>query len=133
MEYKTPVEIAEEMKLNPETVRRMCKRGDMYAIKCGNQWRIPVGNPDQWQIPYVAGSTPAETEQAQSSRPQEADSEKTPRKNPSTENNHSGKADVSGKNKPAKKVKETGRNDPCPCGSGRKYKRCCLSKSVDRV
>ena len=21
-----------------------------------------------------------------------------------------------------------GRNDPCPCGSGRKYKRCCLSK-----
>ena len=22
----------------------------------------------------------------------------------------------------------TGRNDPCPCGSGRKYKRCCLAK-----
>lgn len=21
---------------------------------------------------------------------------------------------------------QTGRNDPCPCGSGRKYKRCCL-------
>jgi uncharacterized protein len=21
--------------------------------------------------------------------------------------------------------KETGRNDPCPCGSGKKYKRCC--------
>lgn len=21
-----------------------------------------------------------------------------------------------------------GRNDPCPCGSGRKYKRCCLGK-----
>ena len=20
---------------------------------------------------------------------------------------------------------EPGRNDPCPCGSGRKYKRCC--------
>jgi uncharacterized protein len=20
---------------------------------------------------------------------------------------------------------KTGRNDPCPCGSGRKYKRCC--------
>ena len=20
-----------------------------------------------------------------------------------------------------------GRNDPCPCGSGKKYKRCCLS------
>jgi hypothetical protein len=21
-----------------------------------------------------------------------------------------------------------GRNDPCPCGSGRKYKQCCLAK-----
>lgn len=23
---------------------------------------------------------------------------------------------------------KTGRNDPCPCGSGRKYKQCCLPK-----
>src|SRR6516225_1314577 len=22
-----------------------------------------------------------------------------------------------------------GRNDPCPCGSGKKYKRCCLPKA----
>ena len=22
--------------------------------------------------------------------------------------------------------KKVGRNDPCPCGSGKKYKRCCL-------
>jgi hypothetical protein len=21
-----------------------------------------------------------------------------------------------------------GRNDPCPCGSGKKYKKCCMSK-----
>ena len=21
-----------------------------------------------------------------------------------------------------------GRNDPCPCGSGKKYKRCCLAQ-----
>jgi len=27
--------------------------------------------------------------------------------------------------------KKIGRNDPCPCGSGKKYKKCCLdSKSV---
>jgi|GEM_PF-1493933 len=26
------------------------------------------------------------------------------------------------------KRKDRGRNDPCPCGSGRKYKRCCLEK-----
>ena len=23
------------------------------------------------------------------------------------------------------KQKKVGRNDPCPCGSGKKYKRCC--------
>jgi SEC-C motif len=23
---------------------------------------------------------------------------------------------------------KAGRNDPCPCGSGKKYKRCCLEK-----
>jgi preprotein translocase subunit SecA len=26
---------------------------------------------------------------------------------------------------PARSVKEPGRNDPCPCGSGKKYKKCC--------
>ena len=24
--------------------------------------------------------------------------------------------------------RKTGRNDPCPCGSGKKYKKCCLDK-----
>src|SRR5688572_11610917 len=24
-----------------------------------------------------------------------------------------------------------GRNDPCPCGSGRKYKKCCLPAAAD--
>ena len=24
-----------------------------------------------------------------------------------------------------------GRNDPCPCGSGKKYKKCCLGKADD--
>ncbi|MBQ7225236.1 MAG: SEC-C domain-containing protein [Clostridia bacterium] len=35
-------------------------------------------------------------------------------------------------NKPAKQVKQpvraeqkVGRNEPCPCGSGKKYKKCC--------
>ncbi|MCK5597963.1 MAG: SEC-C domain-containing protein [Candidatus Eisenbacteria sp.] len=26
---------------------------------------------------------------------------------------------------PVKKGKKVGRNDPCPCGSGKKYKKCC--------
>ena len=27
------------------------------------------------------------------------------------------------------KEKKIGRNDPCPCGSGKKYKKCCGAKS----
>jgi uncharacterized protein YecA (UPF0149 family) len=26
------------------------------------------------------------------------------------------------------KVFKIGRNEPCPCGSGKKYKNCCLKK-----
>jgi len=26
------------------------------------------------------------------------------------------------------KINKTGRNDPCPCGSGAKYKKCCIDK-----
>ncbi|MED4986482.1 SEC-C metal-binding domain-containing protein, partial [Geobacillus stearothermophilus] len=25
-----------------------------------------------------------------------------------------------------------GRNDPCPCGSGKKYKKCCMNKQQER-
>ena len=27
--------------------------------------------------------------------------------------------------KKPKRIKKIGRNEPCPCGSGKKYKRCC--------
>jgi uncharacterized protein len=30
--------------------------------------------------------------------------------------------------KSAQRSPKRGRNDPCPCGSGRKYKKCCLGK-----
>lgn len=37
----------------------------------------------------------------------------------------SGASDGSDKKQPVKKGKKVGRNDPCPCGSGKKYKHCC--------
>ena len=33
------------------------------------------------------------------------------------------------KNEPNPTAVKTGRNDPCPCGSGKKYKKCCLIKA----
>ncbi|MFN0064722.1 MAG: SEC-C metal-binding domain-containing protein [Chlamydiales bacterium] len=29
--------------------------------------------------------------------------------------------------------KKVNRNDPCPCGSGKKYKQCCLNKEREPV
>ncbi|MEQ1711069.1 MAG: SEC-C metal-binding domain-containing protein [Hyphomicrobium sp.] len=31
----------------------------------------------------------------------------------------------------AARPESVGRNDPCPCGSGKKYKKCCLGKSAN--
>ena len=42
----------------------------------------------------------------------EKDSDKTYKKSSSSVNNH-------------RDLKKIGRNDPCPCGSGKKYKKCC--------
>jgi len=31
---------------------------------------------------------------------------------------------------PARRPFGPGRNAPCPCGSGRKYKKCCLGRET---
>lgn len=31
---------------------------------------------------------------------------------------------------PAATTLKAGRNDPCPCGSGKKYKKCCALKGA---
>jgi hypothetical protein len=31
-----------------------------------------------------------------------------------------------------RRIVKIGRNDPCPCGSGKKYKKCCLSKPSEK-
>ncbi|MBU3912866.1 MAG: SEC-C domain-containing protein [Nanoarchaeota archaeon] len=28
--------------------------------------------------------------------------------------------------------RKIGRNEPCPCGSGKKYKKCCLEKEEEK-
>ena len=37
----------------------------------------------------------------------------------------SGGGDAEEKKKPVTKGAKVGRNDACPCGSGKKYKHCC--------
>ena len=33
--------------------------------------------------------------------------------------------------KPRLNASKTGRNDPCPCGSGKKFKRCCCGMTIN--
>ena len=50
------------------------------------------------------------------------------REEPATELSYSGGGESEtrpARNKPAKAAPRVGRNDPCPCGSGKKYKKCC--------
>ena len=41
-----------------------------------------------------------------------------------------GESDGTVKKRPVRNVQKIGRNDPCPCGSGKKYKNCCLGKET---
>ncbi|WML36620.1 preprotein translocase subunit SecA [Clostridium sp. OS1-26] len=52
--------------------------------------------------------------------------QKTPERERVVKETHTNQVDDdSVKKQPVKKEKTTGRNDPCPCGSGKKYKNCC--------
>ena len=46
------------------------------------------------------------------------------------ETSTSGTADKTVKQQPVKKTSKIGPNDPCPCGSGKKYKKCCRDKDI---
>ncbi len=50
------------------------------------------------------------------------------RKQVSKETAASGASDGTVERKPVVKGNKVGRNDPCPCGSGKKYKKCCGSE-----
>ena len=44
------------------------------------------------------------------------------------ETSTTGTGDHTVKKQPVRSTKKAGPNDPCPCGSGKKYKKCCMQK-----
>jgi len=50
------------------------------------------------------------------------------RKKVAQEISASGAPDKTVKAQPVRATNKTGPNDPCPCGSGKKYKKCCMQK-----
>jgi len=54
--------------------------------------------------------------------------EEVRRKKVATVTSEGGSGDKTVKRQPVRKTVKIGPNDPCPCGSGKKYKKCCRDK-----
>ncbi|MGA2148943.1 MAG: SEC-C metal-binding domain-containing protein [Bryobacteraceae bacterium] len=78
--------------------------------------------PFPFNAPLDSGlaAAPSQVEEKLTGSAQEC----TPAANPQNMHNHAQKQEPYRRLGP-----KIGRNDPCPCGSGQKYKRCCLGKS----
>lgn len=54
MKLLTPEQVADRTQLCLATVRRLCQRGEIEAVKLAGQWRIPEDNYLAW----IQNSTP---------------------------------------------------------------------------
>ena len=80
-----------------------------------------------------AEPAPAEDVVEEDNAPAEAPQQEAPKAKPTLSLRHkenddlaySGSQTTDAGNQPAKAKPRVGRNDPCPCGSGKKYKKCC--------
>ena len=80
-----------------------------------------------------AEPAPAEDAVKEGNAPAEAPQQEAPKAKPTLSLRHkenddlaySGSQTTDAGNQPAKAKPRVGRNDPCPCGSGKKYKKCC--------
>ena len=80
-----------------------------------------------------AEPAPAEGAVEEGNAPAEAPQQEAPKAKPTLSLRHkenddlaySGSQTTDAGNQPAKAKPRVGRNDPCPCGSGKKYKQCC--------
>ena len=80
-----------------------------------------------------AEPAPAEDAVEEGNAPAEAPQQEAPKAKPTLSLRHkenddlaySGSQTTDAGNQPAKAKPRVGRNDPCPCGSGKKYKKCC--------
>jgi preprotein translocase subunit SecA len=112
-------QIAVQPPAPPPLPRRLVPSGPGDAPATGVAGGVPA--PEEWPEratgPMTGGARPMGRGAFAGMRPvQQTDVSRL-------RTNHDGDGD--GRSVPATAEKTIGRNDPCPCGSGRKYKRCC--------
>jgi excisionase family DNA binding protein len=52
----TPKQVAERLRVSPDTVKRMLRNGEMPGFRLGGQWRIPEDKFEEWIQKLQAGS-----------------------------------------------------------------------------
>jgi excisionase family DNA binding protein len=52
-DYYNAIEAARRLKIHPETVKRLCRQGDLPAIKLHNTWLIKRDILDNFAATYV--------------------------------------------------------------------------------
>ena len=52
-DYYNAIEAAHRLKIHPETVKRLCRQGDLPAIKLHNTWLIKRDILDNFAATYV--------------------------------------------------------------------------------
>lgn len=51
-DYFTVIEVGHRLKVHPETVKRLCRQGDLPAIKLHNTWLISKDTLDNFAGTY---------------------------------------------------------------------------------
>lgn len=55
----TAVEVAERWGVSPKTVRKLCARGQLRALRIGDTWRIAPGDVEAFEQAHTTGATTA--------------------------------------------------------------------------
>jgi len=73
---------------------------------------------------HIPSQDPEQVKEAQRRRQIDTSNLRTSKSDFSQYSNTGGGQDRNQKTEPVRVDKKVGRNDPCPCGSGKKYKQC---------
>ena len=59
MEFTTPTKVAKQLGTSSETIRTLCRRGELPAYRIGGHFRIPKQEYEQWLEARRIGPTEA--------------------------------------------------------------------------
>ncbi len=115
------------VRLNQKTVTIHTKVGTKWRVAYSFLFKVMDGEGGQVPDPGLIEGEVVEADGHEVTLEPESVTKSGPA--PGIWEKHADKADGSTSGTASQPSQKVGRNSPCPCGSGRKFKRCCLGKS----